>query len=1595
MVEIAVPAAPPLGRLNRVELIHTGRWRISSGVWNASREDLTAAVAALDCPAVRQPIIKLGHSKTGPLWAGNPTGEPAIGHVDNLTLVNEGHTLVGDFVGLPGWFAQVAASAYPDRSVEGTYDMRCQLGHTHPFVLTAVALLGVTPPGVGTLRSLQDVATMYGVEAAADVHTGAMVALLPSAEDVDRLAVDGGEPADQLHITTMFLGPAADWPEAARVRLEDDMRALAEAIPAGDVDGFAVAAFNPHTADRDTAIVVELGGDGLEDVHGLVEAAVEEVAETAGVTVPDQHTPWRPHVTLAYTDDLNRVVEWADRTGPLRIDRIRVAFAGQHVDIPLTGEGDGGELDVDALTDGDMPDVDEVEAAQTRRVTRSDAPLRRYWLRGKGALKIRWNTPGDWTRCVRQLRKYVRDPKGLCSVYHKQATGMWTGDRRHRQMHAAAGFDPDQPRDLRGRWIDVMHLATPEEIADFRRRFGKAIPPGWSDVRIADDLDSAPLLVTGRDAKGRRQAIYSAEHTEAQAAAKFQRVQELDKHLDKLDHALERDAGVNDDAAALLLIRRLGLRPGSARDTRAATQAYGATTLQARHVRIRDGRATLSFTGKKGVKIRLSTRDPAVVDALQRRLATRTGRDRLFDTTEARTRDYMRSTGVPAGFLLKDLRTVHANAVALREIAKRRSPPKTKRDFQRWRREVATRVSEALGNTPALALSSYINPTVFTAWVADPAWVAAAASEDDTDAALARAEEKRLLAGWFATVDFDKPETGVPAVDPDLDDEDDDGRSKDVEAHARHNQKTHGNRYRNGVPIPGTGAFPKVEIPRREGPAKRGDILVAEHEPSSGTMEDATVYGLYEVTSVRTSDGAPSRARELAGAFGFVGYEHDVLEDVRLFDGRQHIVPGDRVDVDGLRTSLQERTYHPASDEPRTYESLDELGDILRRHITRPGRTTPKAKPKRPVSAEEEMALPNPNPTIVHAAAAVSVDDVRAAFYRQAPQQAWIREFHTSPRRLIVANDSDGTVARVDFDVDEDGQIRFSSPVPVRVEYVEQDADAEKVAASRMVYASAAESRPVAANVPGGHNQKTHGNRYRPDGSLIPRGAVADAIRSAYSALARGEGASIDAGELDGLLRALTGGGDEAKQANLARLDVGGYGTLFATDKTDALDRSKMPQLGTNEEEMRPFLDLLAERGVSVSVGEIDPTTLKPSQSEISGAKTGKLYGFMAKDGWLPGGLLVTSNDGYVVDGHHRWSGAAAVRASGARPDMTVTGLVVDRPIDEVLALAASVAKFESLDFDRTAQVAAAAVSSRPWSDFTEADYSPAQWRRATLLDRGEAAGDVNTKARYGLPVREPDGTLNRNGVHAAAGGHGIGAVKGISPELRRSAARALVRLYAQIGDEPPDSLREMAGMSMSASADPHTETPAAEPGNPTTMEEIMPLSTEVYQRLGLAEDADHDEVSAAVLAVLDKADGQPDPQQVAAAAAERDGLVKEVDLLKGQVEAMSGKLAEVEAEKAATVKASVLGTAQQQGKFTPADRSRWDKDYDEAPEVVTRVLASIAPGTAVPVNPHGSVGQPLDVSASDDDADPEPEWLFGPADTADDNEPAMAGKES
>lgn len=162
MTDVEVRQPVPIRSVPGVELAAVGTWAASTGVTTFTQEDLAGAVGALDCPGVRNPVIKLGHDEADSTSGVRWDGEPAMGWIANMHV--DGAKLIGDYMGMPEWLTvqddngmAALASAYPDRSIEIYRPFVCQVGHTHPSVITAVALLGVYAPGVGVLKSMQDV----------------------------------------------------------------------------------------------------------------------------------------------------------------------------------------------------------------------------------------------------------------------------------------------------------------------------------------------------------------------------------------------------------------------------------------------------------------------------------------------------------------------------------------------------------------------------------------------------------------------------------------------------------------------------------------------------------------------------------------------------------------------------------------------------------------------------------------------------------------------------------------------------------------------------------------------------------------------------------------------------------------------------------------------------------------------------------------------------------------------------------------------------------------------------------------------------------------------------------------------------------------------------------------------------------------------------------------------------------------------------------------------------------------------------------------------------------------------------------------------
>ncbi|WP_024448085.1 hypothetical protein [Mycolicibacterium iranicum] len=168
---------PNLRTIRGVELAKVGTWETVShpAGWTITPDDLRSAVAAHAAGVLPRPRLKIGH--TDPRFDGGP----ALGRVDNLRLVDDGNTLVGDFVDVPAAIAALLPHSYPSRSVEALLDYTAPDGTVWPLVLMAVSLLGATAPGMETLA---DIADLY--DAAASSARRVVVAAAPR----------GGRPAN-------------------------------------------------------------------------------------------------------------------------------------------------------------------------------------------------------------------------------------------------------------------------------------------------------------------------------------------------------------------------------------------------------------------------------------------------------------------------------------------------------------------------------------------------------------------------------------------------------------------------------------------------------------------------------------------------------------------------------------------------------------------------------------------------------------------------------------------------------------------------------------------------------------------------------------------------------------------------------------------------------------------------------------------------------------------------------------------------------------------------------------------------------------------------------------------------------------------------------------------------------------------------------------------------------------------------------------------------------------------------------------------------------------------------------------------------------
>jgi hypothetical protein len=247
----------------------------------------------------RPGYLKIGHTDTRFMAAD---GEPALGWLHNIRLEedDEGHVLKGDLTDVPDWLATAIPKHWPDRSIEGYADYLHD-GEKYGLVVDGLALLGVTPPGMPSIRSLRDLPNALGIPVAAALEPSGrrIVASLgthtPAPEAVDAPPTKKGAGMDPDEIREA-LGLATDAsPDDVRAVINDAFGPPPVPVAAAAPGTIVLASSTYEQMQRDIKV--------LTDQHAETKRAErDEVigqAVRAGKFTPAQ----KPHFSRLWDAD--------------------------------------------------------------------------------------------------------------------------------------------------------------------------------------------------------------------------------------------------------------------------------------------------------------------------------------------------------------------------------------------------------------------------------------------------------------------------------------------------------------------------------------------------------------------------------------------------------------------------------------------------------------------------------------------------------------------------------------------------------------------------------------------------------------------------------------------------------------------------------------------------------------------------------------------------------------------------------------------------------------------------------------------------------------------------------------------------------------------------------------------------------------------------------------------------------------------------------------------------------------------------------------------------------------------------------------------
>jgi DNA topoisomerase IB len=148
--------------------------------------------------------------------------------------------------------------------------------------------------------------------------------------------------------------------------------------------------------------------------------------------------------------------------------------------------------------------------------------------------------------------------------------------------------------------------------------------------------------------------------------------------------------------------------------------SYGLTTLERSHVRRLGEALRFSFVGKSGIEHEIEVEDPVICEVVDRLRRRRSVGDRLLAYKNGRgwrdlqaddVNTYLRDV-FAEDVTSKDFRTWHATVIAATALADSAGRIETATARKRLIRAAINEVADYLGNTPAIARGSYVDPRV-------------------------------------------------------------------------------------------------------------------------------------------------------------------------------------------------------------------------------------------------------------------------------------------------------------------------------------------------------------------------------------------------------------------------------------------------------------------------------------------------------------------------------------------------------------------------------------------------------------------------------------------------------------------------------------------------------------------------------------------------------------------------------------------------------------------------------------------------------------------------------------------------------------------